>query len=144
MRAQLRASTLALCAALLGAATGCRDEGVIGTIERSGSAGASDADPCRDVECPADERCDEETGTCVACGDDDDDDDDDDCQAPADAGECTGDACAQCEDNDQCEEDAPICDEGRCVQCEENSDCDGPGNLECQDGRCVTESDEEE
>jgi len=143
VRAQLRPSTIALCAALLVAHSGCRDAGVIGTVERSGSAGASAAGPCRDVECPADERCDDDTGMCVACGDDDDDDEDR-CDPPADAGECSDDACAPCEDDDQCGDDAPICDDGRCMQCEENSDCDGPGNLECQDGRCVTESDEEE
>jgi hypothetical protein len=142
MRRQL-ASTTALCAALLLALIGCRDEGVIGTVERSADAGTSPTELCRNVECPADERCDEERGACVACGDGDDDDEDG-CDTPADAGECTGNDCAQCDDDDQCADDLPFCDDGRCVQCEENGDCDGPGDLECRDGRCVTEDGEGE
>ena len=128
MRARLTLRA-ALCGWLLAALPGCTDKGRIGD-----APAAIVCDPA----CQAGERCDPELGACTTCADGMP------CELPADAGDCQGDDCAQCEDDDECGDDAPVCVDGRCSQCEEDGDCDGEGERECQEGRCVVVEDDEE
>jgi hypothetical protein len=133
----VRATAIALCAALLVTASACSDAGVIGSFATASDSGAPSPGPGCEPACDEGELCDEARGVCVPCSGDE-------CAPPVDAGECIGAACEACDDDEQCGEDAPVCSEGRCVPCEESSDCDGSGDLECEEGRCVEAEDDDD
>jgi len=99
----VRTSSLAaLLLFALALAPSCKVEGVVGEH------------PLCEPACSADQICDPELATCVACLGDSD------CGKP-DAGACVA---------------------GACVACRSNSDC--PDELRCAEGRCVDPEDDDE